>query len=301
MSNFTHPLNKPQKKSRPSISACIISFNEEKNIGDCIDSVAWCDEVVVIDAFSKDRTAEIARKRGARVIQNEWPGHIAQKNLALDAAKYEWVIALDCDERVTLKLKEATVDLLGSAQDVNGYFISRKIFYLGRWLEHGGWFPEWRLRLFRRNCGHWVGIDPHDTVQVEGRTGRIPTGGRGINAAVILHYSVSSLSHQLKVLDRYAEIQAGELFRSGRRANPADLTIRPLWRFFRTYILRGGFRDGAAGFHMAVNHAYAAYIKYARLWEIQKSLVRLRSKGEVVPSMDETREAETPCRKPRDI
>ena len=104
--------------------------------------MAWCDEVVVIDSFREDRTPEIARKRGARVIQNEWQGHVAQKNLALDAAKCEWVIALDCDERVTPKLKEAIVNLLSSAQDVCGYFISRKIFYLGRWLEHGGWFPE---------------------------------------------------------------------------------------------------------------------------------------------------------------
>lgn len=280
-------LNSFQKKSKTTISACIISFNEENNIGDCIDSVAWCDEVVVVDSFSEDRTTEIARKRGARIIQNEWPGHVAQKNHALDAAKCEWVIALDCDERVTPELKEAILGLFSSAQNVHGYFISRKIFYLGRWLEHGGWFPEWRLRLFRRNCGRWIGIDPHDTVQVDGRTGRIPPGGRGTNAAVILHYSFGSLSHQLKVLDRYTEIQAGELFRSGRRTNPADLTIRPLWRFLWTYILCRGFLDGAAGFHMAVNHAYAAYMKYARLWEIQKSLARLRSKKEVVPSPSE--------------
>lgn len=292
MPNPPYALSPLEKKS--SISACIISFNEEKNIGECIDSVAWCDEVVVVDSFSEDRTVEIARRRGARVIQNEWPGHVAQKNLALDAAKCEWVISLDCDERVTPRLKKAVADIMSSVQDVHGYFISRKTFYLDRWLEHGGWFPEWRLRLFRRNCGHWVGVDPHDTVQVEGRTVRIPPRGRGTDAAVILHYSFRSLSHQLKVLDRYTEIQAGELFRSGRRANQVDLVIRPLWRFLWTYVLRGGFLDGAAGFHMTANHAYAAYMKYAKLWEIQKNLVKLRSKGEVIPSPDETREAGTP-------
>lgn len=286
MSNPPYALNPPEKKF--SISACIISFNEEKNIGECIDSVAWCDEVVVVDSFSEDRTAEIARKRGARVIQNEWPGNVAQKNLALNAAKCEWVIALDCDERVTPRLKEAVVDIMSSAQDVHGYFISRKTFYLDRWLEHGGWFPEWRLQLFRRNSGRWVGIDPHGRVQVDGRTGLIPPGGRGINTAVILHYSFNSLSHQLKVLDRYTEIQAGELFRSGRRANQVDLVIRPLWRFLWTYVLRGGFLDGAAGFYMAANHAYAAYMKYAKLWEIQKGVVRLRPKEEVIPSPDDS-------------
>jgi len=285
-------LSSLHERSKTSISACIVSYNEEDNIGDCIDSLAWCDEVVVVDSFSEDRTAEIARTRGARVIENEWSGHVAQKNFALDAAKCEWVIALDCDERVTPKLKEAILDLLSAAQDVSGYSISRKIHYLGHWLEHGGWFPEWRLRLFRRDRGHWVGIDPHDTVRVQGRTGRISPGGRGANAAVILHYSFRSLSHQLTVLDRYTEIQGGELFRSGRRANPADLAIRPLWRFFRSYILRRGFLDGAAGFHMAVNNAYAAYMKYARLWEIQKGLVGLRSKKEVVPCLSEDQKIE---------
>jgi hypothetical protein len=228
------------------------------------------------------------------VIQNQWPGHVAQKNVALEAARSEWVIALDCDERVTPKLRDAILDLLGYAPDVSGYLISRKVFYLGRWLEHGGWFPEWRLRLFPKDRGRWVGVDPHDTVRVEGKTGRIPPGGRGTNAAVILHYSFQDLSHQLKVLDRYTGIQAGELRRSGRRANPADLTIRPFWRFFRSFILRMGFLDGPPGFHMAFNNAYAAYMKYARLWEVQKGLVALRSKENMVPLSDEDRRRELP-------
>ncbi len=294
MSDPDPTLSPSPKKTRPRISACIISFNEEKNIGECIDSVAWCDEVVVVDSFSEDRTAEIARGRGASVIHNKWPGHIAQKNFALDTAECEWVLALDCDERVTSKLKEAILNVLSSGPAFDGYFISRKLFYLGRWLEHGGWFPEWRLRLFRRDRGRWVGVDPHDMVKVQGKTGRISSGGRGTDAAVILHYSFYSLDHQLNVLERYTEIHAGELFCSGRRTNAIDLTIRPLWRFFRTYILRGGFLDGAAGFHMAVNNAYAAYMKYARLWEVQKGLVGLPSKEEVVPSRDETQKAGIP-------
>lgn len=288
------PVSSFQNKTQTSVSACIISHNEENNIGDCIDSVAWCDEVVVVDSFSEDGTTEIARKRGARVIQNVWPGNVAQKNLALQAAKCEWVINVDCDERVTPKLKDAILDLLSSVQHVDGYFISRKLFYLGRWLEHGGWFPEWRLQLFQRKRGHWVGIDPHGAVRVEGNTGRIPPGGRGTDAAVILHYSFRNLSHQLKVLDRYTEIQGGELFRSGRRVHLMDLTGRPLWRFFWTYLFRRGFLDGAAGFHMALNNAYFAYMKYARLQEFQNGLVDLRSKDKVVPSPAENHEVENP-------
>jgi len=274
---------------RPRISVCILSFNEEANIAACIDSVAWCDEVVVVDSFSRDRTAEIARQRGARLIQAEWPGFVAQRKRAMEAASGEWVLCLDCDERVTPRLREAIQARLGSSHSADGYYISRKLHYLGRWLDHGGWYPEWRLRLFRRSLAHCVGVDPHDTIHLEGRAERILPGGSGPDAAVITHHSFSSLSHQLKVLDRYSEIQAGELFRSGRRARRSDLMLRPLWRFLWGYLLRLGFLDGSAGYHMAVNHAYAAYMKYARLWEIQRGLAGARPTSEVVPLSEESR------------
>ncbi len=268
----------------PRISACIISFNEERNIDACLESVAWCDEILVVDSFSTDRTAEIARARGARVVQAAWPGHVAQKNRAVDEALCEWVLAIDCDERVTPRLRRAIETRLASGGDADGFAISRKLFYLGRWLEHGGWFPEWRVRLFRRARARWTGVDPHDTVEVEGRTERIEPEGEGTDAAVILHHSFRDLSHQLKVLDRYSEIQAGELFRRGRRPHAGDLTLRPLWRFVWCYFLRAGFLDGTAGFHMAVNHAYAAYMKYARLWEFARGLATSRDKSDVVPA-----------------
>jgi len=281
------PFNRADQ-NLPTLSACIISYNEEHNIADCIDSVSWCDEVVVIDSFSEDHTADIARGRGARVLQNPWPGHVAQKNHALDTARSEWVLALDCDERVTPTLRTSIQHVLASPREVDGYYIARKIFYLGRWLDHGGWFPEWRLRLFRRTHGRWVGTDPHDTVRVSGETRRIIPSGRGTDAAVILHYSFRNLSHQLHVLDRYTEIQSGELLRSGRRIKSMDLTVRPIWRFLRAYCLRLGFLDGAPGFHMAFNNAYAAYMKYARLWELQKGFVKARSKESVLPSLPES-------------
>ncbi len=142
------------RESKTSISVCIISFDEENNIGDCIDLVAWCDEVVVVGSFGEGRSVETARKRTAKVIENEWPGHEAQKNFALDAATCEWVIALDYDERIAPSLREAIFGRLGSPQEICGYFISRKIFYLGRWREHGGGFPQWHLQLLRRNSGH---------------------------------------------------------------------------------------------------------------------------------------------------
>jgi glycosyl transferase family 2 len=279
-------------RSGPKVSACIISFNEEANIAACIDSVSFCDEVVVVDSFSTDRTAEIAREKGARVVQEAWRGFVGQKNRAVDLAASEWVLNLDCDERVTPHLRQAILErLAGVPADLEGYFISRKLFYLGRWLEHGGWFPEWRLCLFRKRSGRWQGVDPHTHFEVSGKTARIPPGGRGEDAAVILHRSFAGLSHQLKVLDRYTEIQAGELFRSGRRAGISDLLFRPLWRFAWCYVLRAGFLDGWPGLHMAVNHAYAAYMKYAKLWELRRGLAGARAKDEVVPAAGESKGA----------
>ena len=268
------------------LSACVISYNEERNIGACLDSLAFCDEIVVVDSFSTDRTVEIAREKGARVIQAPWPGHVAQKNRALDEARGAWVLSLDCDERVTPRLRDAILDRVRrNDAEATGFQITRNLHYAGRWLEHGGWFPEWRVRLVRRELARWVGIDPHDRFELldESVPGRIEPQGRGENAAVILHHSFQSFAHQLKVLDRYTEIQAGELFRTGRRARWSDLVLRPLWRFVWTYGLRLGFLDGAAGFHMAANHAYAAYMKYAKLWEVQRGLASFREKSDLKP------------------
>ena len=287
------PAGRPSPPARAKVSACIISYNEEANIAACIDSVSFCDEVVVVDSFSTDRTAQIAREKGARVFQEGWRGFVGQKNRAVDLAGSEWVLNLDCDERVTPRLRQAILEMLaGAPADLEGCFISRKLFYLGRWLEHGGWFPEWRLCLFRKRAGRWQGVDPHTHFEVRGMTARIPPGGRGEDAAVILHRSFAGLSHQLKVLDRYTEIQAGELHRSGRRAGLGDLLFRPLWRFVWCYVLRAGFLDGWPGLHMAVNHAYAAYMKYAKLWELGRGLAGARAKGEVVPAADESKGAQ---------
>lgn len=289
------PSSSPEPASPPTplISACIISYNEASNIRECLESVRWCDEIVVIDSFSEDETAEIAAELGARVIREPWAGHVTQKNRAVAAARGDWILSLDCDERVTPLLRERIESLLASGPSASGYSISRKLCYLGRWLEHGGWFPEWRLRLFRRDAGRWVGVDPHDTVEVEGAVGRIDIEGTGPGASVILHYSFRDLSHQLKVLDRYTEIQAGELLRRGRRTRPGDLTLRPLWRFLWTYVLRAGFLDGSPGYQMALNHAYAAYMKYAKLREFESGLATPRAKDELVPARDE-RTGETP-------
>lgn len=276
---------------RPRVSACVVSFDEEENIRACLDSVAWCDEIVVVDSFSRDRTADFARERGAVVIQRPWPGNVAQKNHALEAATGDWVLFLDCDEEVTPRLRDCILSRLRERPSVAGYYLSRQLYYGGSWLEHGGWFPEWRLVLFRRERGRFEGVDPHGRVQLTGDTDRLDPGGAGSDAAVILHRSFRGLSHQLKVLDRYTSIQSGELYRQGRRSGWLDLTLRPAWRFLWTYLFRLGFMDGGAGYHMAVNHAYAAYMKYARLWEIQNGFAELGDKSQMVPGREEGRPA----------
>ncbi len=248
----------------------------------------------MVDSFSQDATAEIAKELGAKVVQASWPGHVAQKNRAVDEASNEWILSLDSDERVTPELRKSIESVMQAGPSYDGYYISRKLYYAGQWLDYGGWFPEWRLRLFKKEKGHWTGVDPHDTVEVQGTTTRIEPGGNGEEAAVILHYSFKDFSHQLKVLDRYTGIQSGELYQRGRRSRFIDLTLRPSWRFIWTYFLRGGFLDGLAGFHMAVNHSYAAYMKYARIWEHQEGLCSVPEKENLVPEADAPKTDGTP-------
>ncbi len=200
MSEFAEPTGPSIGSPRSTISACLISYNEEDNIVPCLKSLEWCDELIVVDSFSTDRTAELARSFGARVLQHKWEGHIAQKNLAIEEATSEWIIAVDCDERVTAELRDRILQILSNTAEIEAYSISRKLFYLGRWLDHGGWFPEWRIRLFQRGKGSWVGVNPHDRLEVSGKVSRVESQGRGIEAAVILHYSFRDLSHQLEVL-----------------------------------------------------------------------------------------------------
>ncbi len=245
---------------RPPLSVCIVAMNEADRIADCLRSADFADEWIVIDSHSTDATREVAAELGARVIERDWPGHVAQKNFAIDQAAHDWVLCLDADERVSPELRAAVLAALEESDPPNGFECARRTLYLGRWIRHGGWYPDRKLRLFRRSCGRWGGVDPHDRVAVEGAVGRL----RGD----LLHHSYRSLSDHLRTIDSFTTIAAREKHARGRRASVVDLTLRPLWKFLRMYVLKAGFRDGLPGFVVAVTGSFYVFLKYAKLREL---------------------------------
>jgi glycosyltransferase involved in cell wall biosynthesis len=246
------------------ISACIIARDEADRIGPCLDSVAFCDEILVLDSGSTDGTQDLCRAAGARLVETDWPGWVAQKNRAVDAARHDWILSLDADERVDAELRAAVERLragaLADEAAPRAFEVTRKVFYLGRWILHGGWYPEWRIRLFHRGHARWGGIDPHDRVEARGRVGRIRAGN-------LEHFTYRSMEDHLRQMILFTGEAARQMHARGRRAHLADLLLRPAWRFFHVYVLRLGFLDGMPGFLVARLGATFTFLKYARLWE----------------------------------
>ena len=253
-----------QPAPRPSLSACIVTLDEEDRLGDCLASLRWCDEIVVIDSHSTDRTREIAAAAGARVIERDWPGHVAQKEFAIRQARHDWVLCIDADERISPELEKEIVELRAAGfPDMAGWKLSRVSNYLGRWIRHGTWYPDLKLRLFDRRRGRWAGHDPHDRVEVDGRVGRL----RG----ELQHHPYRNLEEHLATIDSYTTIMARELHDAGRRARLSDLVLRPPARFLVYYLVRGGWLDGWRGLLMAYLAAHYVRLKYAKLWILQRA------------------------------
>lgn len=249
--------------NRPGISACIITFNEESNIEACLESVAWVEEIIVVDSLSTDATVERCRRFTDKVFLKEWQGHVRQKNYALQFASHEWVLCLDADERVTAELrKEIEEHLVHDQERIDGYIFPRHSYYLGRWINHGGWYPDYKLRLFKRSKGHWGGKDPHDRVILEGATAYL--------SADLHHYVYRNLSHQLKTVDSFSSITASMLNAEGASFSLLSLIFRPLGKFIGTYCIKGGFRDGIPGFIIAVASSFYVFLRCAKLWELQR-------------------------------
>jgi len=247
------------------VSVCIIASNEERNLGRCLDSAAFADErIVVVDARSADATEEIARARGARVLVHAYEGNVSQKNVALGLANHDWVIALDADEALSPELAAAIRDAVardGGGWD--GFEANRLTWHLGRWIRHGDFFPDWQLRVFRRQVGRWEGIDPHGRVRVDGRVGRLP--------GALHHWSYRDLADQVARIQEFSRVQAAALRARGRRARVSDLVLRPPARFLRAYLLKRGFLDGVPGLVIAAATAFHVFLKYAKLWEMERA------------------------------
>jgi len=245
------------------VSACVIACNEEAVLTRCLDSIAWVDElVIVVDAKSHDRTEEIARARAARVEVRPYPGDIEQKRYCTELASHDWVLIVDPDEVVTERLAGELQQVLRQDTGIAGYEINRITFHLGNWVRHGDFFPDWKLRLFRRSAAQWVGTNPHGRVEVDGGSRRL--GGE------IEHYSYLDLADQVSRIQNFSTIAAREMLGAGRPARLADLVLRPPARFARAYLLKAGFRDGIPGFIIAAASSIYVFLKYAKLWELTR-------------------------------
>jgi (heptosyl)LPS beta-1,4-glucosyltransferase len=248
------------------ITATIITLNEAENIRAACDSVAWADEILVVDSESTDSTREIAAECGARVIINKWPGFAAQKQLAVDSASNDWIFSLDADERVSPELQAAVAALRREPVSTfaDGYRIARRAFYMGRWIRGGGWYPDYQLRFFRRTRGRWGERLIHESVCMdEGARVEILKGD-------LLHYSMRDTAHHRQMIEeRYAPLGARQMLRDGRRTSPWRTAIAGPAAFLRSFLLKGGFRDGQAGLTIA-NFAWRhASLKHSILHDLQ--------------------------------
>jgi glycosyltransferase involved in cell wall biosynthesis len=248
--------------SDPLLSATIVALDEEERLPACLASLSFCDEVLVVDGGSRDRTRELAERAGARVLIRPFDDFARQHEFAREQAQGAWVLSIDADERATPELAAAARK--AAAEDaVAAYALPFRNHFRGIWLRHGGFHPDRHVRLFRRAACRYDPRRPvHEKLIVEGQIGRLD--------APVLHYTWGSFAQLLAKTERYAETAAQALFAQGRRAGAFDLVARPLWRFLRAYLLRAGFLDGSAGAAMAMARAYEAYARYARLWELSR-------------------------------
>ncbi len=238
------------------ISATIITLNEEKNITRAIESLRCCDEIVVVDSGSNDRTLELASRLGARVVESQWHGYAKQKNFAADQALHDWVLSLDADEAVSEALEGEILAVKNNGPRHDGYTIPRLAQYCGKWILHSGWHPDRKVRLYDRRRGTWVGEYIHESVRVRG-----PVGHLRYN---ILHFTCGSLTEHLQSLDRYTTLAAREIVAQRKQVTPARLIADPAWTFLRAYILQCGFLDGMEGLSIAWMAALYTYLKYAK-------------------------------------
>lgn len=242
------------------VTATVITLNEADHIQAALESLAWADEIVVVDSESTDRTVAIARQFTDRVFVRPWPGYVAQKNFAAEQASHDWIFSLDADERVSPSLASEIAGRLKGDAAVAGYRLPRVTFHLGRWIRSTDWYPDYQLRLYDRRRGRWSGSRVHESVKAEGQV--VDLRGE------LLHYAYRDLAHHLQTMDRYTTLAARQMFEEGRRAGWLDLAVHPPAAFLRNYLLRGGFRDGVPGLIVSAMNARYVGLKFAKLWEL---------------------------------
>jgi glycosyltransferase involved in cell wall biosynthesis len=247
----------------PNLSVTIITKNEEAHIGAALSSVAWAKELIVVDSHSSDRTVAIAREHTDRVIVRDWPGYVDQKNYAASIASHDWILSLDADERVTPDLTSEMRSLLVVPPSDSAFKMPRVTRHLGRWIRTTDWYPDYQVRLYDRRRANWTGKYVHEAVAVRGTTGRL----RG----ELQHYAYRDIADHLETIDRYTTYAAQQMREVGKRAGLLQLAGHPPLAFLRNYVAHGGIRDGAPGFIISALNAYYVFLKFAKLWELDRT------------------------------
>ena len=258
--------------SAPEISALIVCLNEEDNIRDCLESLKWCNEIVVVDSFSTDRTVEICREYTDRVIQRPWAGYRDQKAFAHSQATREWAILVDADERVTTDLRDEILNaLIHSGNRFDAFSVPRLVCYLGRWWWRGDWYPGYDIRVFRCDRATWGGQDPHEQILVPGKVRRLKH--------VLHHFTYRDINDHINRINHFTTTSSEELKGQGQRWRWIDNLFRPAFRFFRSYVLKRGFLEGLPGFFVAATGAIYVFLKYAKLKELELIEQEKRERG----------------------
>ncbi len=244
--------------SRQKLSVTIITFNEEKLIREALESIKWADEIVVVDSLSTDRTVEICKEYTEQVYQISWHGYVEQKNIATEKTTYDWVLNIDADEQVSAPLAEEIRRVLATPSHYVGYFMPRKTYYLGAWINHCGWYPDYKLRLFDKRAGQWIGKSLHEKVLMKGPTAYFRHD--------LFHYTYEDVFDHVQTMNNYTSIAAD---RKTTSISGAGILFRTFFAFLKKYIVKQGFRDGARGIIVSLLSAFTVTLKYAKLWERQ--------------------------------
>jgi (heptosyl)LPS beta-1,4-glucosyltransferase len=246
----------------PKVSVTIIALNEAEHLGAAIDSAGWADEILLVDSGSTDATLDIARGRGVTVLCRPWSGYVDQKNFAAERAAHDWIFSLDADERIPPPLAAEIRAVVAADPTLRGYRVPRVTYHLGRWIRTTDFYPDYQTRLYDRRSARWRGKYVHESVAVDGPIGQLRNE--------LEHYSYRDLRDQLDRINHYTTLAARQMHETGRRATPFDLVVHPPAAFLRNYLLRRGVLDGAAGFTISAMNAFSVYLKFAKLWELQK-------------------------------
>ena len=253
------------------VTATVITLNEAAHIDACLDSLAWADDILVVDSGSTDGTPDRARAKGARVIVRDWPGYAHQKNFAAGEARHDWILSVDADERVPPELAAEVRRILATEPAPAGFRIPRVAWHLGRWIRTTDWYPDPQLRLYDRRRARWRARPVHESVGADGAVGRL--------RHELQHYAYRDISHHHATMDRYTTLAANAMAGEGRHASLFDLLMHPAFAFLRNYVLRRGVLDGAPGLIISSMNAYYVFLKFAKL----RAITRLKTSDDVRP------------------